>query len=102
MTVLSDPKKSGLSGISEPKTKLTGLTAISEEVDEKVQIIEQLKLEMQQLKDENEVVQWYIDVMESGKDQRVILKQYLKQKSEFDAATRRSVADRKQYNDDMI
>ena len=56
---------------------------------------------MQQLKDENEVVQWYIDVMESGKDQRIILKQYLKQKSEFDAATRRSIADRKQYTDDM-
>ena len=36
MTLLSEPKRSGLSGISDPKTKLTGLTAISEEVDEKV------------------------------------------------------------------
>ena len=56
---------------------------------------------MKQLKDENEVIQWYIDVMESGEDQRVILKQYVKQKSEFDAATRQSIKDRKKYNDDM-
>ena len=56
---------------------------------------------MQQLKDENEVVNWYIDVMERGENQRVILKQFVKQKSEFDAATRRAIADRKKFDADM-
>lgn len=56
---------------------------------------------MQQIKEENNVVQWYIDTMESGEDQRVILKQFVKQKSEFVAATRQSVKDRQKYHDDM-
>ena len=51
------------------------------------------------MKNQVNVVQWYIKAMEKGKDANVILQEYLKQKSELNAAQKSLEKERISYQE---
>ena len=51
------------------------------------------------MKNQVNVVQWYIKAMEKGKDANVILQEYLKQKSELSAAQKSLEKERISYQE---